>query len=183
MVKDLLKAIHILENLQQAEHLRIWNVYGLQSTKIGDWQCKDWKLIWHQCHMYNISRIISCIFFNTCLYFSCYMAGYFSDRPHIRANFIRLLIPSTTQIGSSCRVEDSLTYCVSSMISFSSSVSSCSSHRNHSHHTNDVFPGIFFLSTIFPSFLWISYYQYEYVTNLCSLLMLLVPKAFICSII
>ena len=36
MVKNLLKAIHILEGLQQAEHLRIPNVYGLQSTQIRE---------------------------------------------------------------------------------------------------------------------------------------------------
>ena len=46
MVENLLKAIHILEGLQQAEHLRMLNVYGLQSTKIGDWQCKNLKQIW-----------------------------------------------------------------------------------------------------------------------------------------
>ena len=38
MVENLLKMIHILEGLQQAEHLRMLNMYGLQSTKIGDWQ-------------------------------------------------------------------------------------------------------------------------------------------------
>ena len=36
MVGNLLKVIHILEGLQQAEHLRMLNVCGLQSTKIGD---------------------------------------------------------------------------------------------------------------------------------------------------
>ena len=36
MVENLLKVIHVLEGLQQAEHLRMLNVYGLQSTKIGD---------------------------------------------------------------------------------------------------------------------------------------------------
>ena len=39
MAKNLLKVIHILEGLQQAEHLRMLNV-GLQSTRIGDWQGK-----------------------------------------------------------------------------------------------------------------------------------------------
>ena len=34
MVKNLLKVTHVLEGLQQAEHLRMMNVYGLQSTKI-----------------------------------------------------------------------------------------------------------------------------------------------------
>ena len=36
MVENLLKLVHILEGLQQAEHLRMLNMYGLQSTKIGD---------------------------------------------------------------------------------------------------------------------------------------------------
>ena len=34
MVENLLKVIHVLEGLQQAEHLRMLNVHGLQSTKI-----------------------------------------------------------------------------------------------------------------------------------------------------
>ena len=34
MIENLLEVIHILEGLQQAEHLRMLNVYGLQSTKI-----------------------------------------------------------------------------------------------------------------------------------------------------
>ena len=46
MVENLLKVIHVLEGLQQAEHLRMLNVYRLQSTKIGNWQCKNQKLIW-----------------------------------------------------------------------------------------------------------------------------------------
>ena len=38
MVKNLLKMIHSLEGLQQAEHLRMLNMYGLQSKKkISDW--------------------------------------------------------------------------------------------------------------------------------------------------
>ena len=41
MVENLLKVIHILEGLQQAEHLRMLNLYGLQSTKIGNWQCES----------------------------------------------------------------------------------------------------------------------------------------------
>ena len=36
MVENLLKVIHILAGLQQTEHLRMFNVYGLQSTKISD---------------------------------------------------------------------------------------------------------------------------------------------------
>ena len=36
MVENLLKVIHILEDLQEAEHLRMLNVYNLQSTKIGE---------------------------------------------------------------------------------------------------------------------------------------------------
>ena len=36
MIENLLKVIHILEGLQQTEHLRMLNVYGLQSTKISD---------------------------------------------------------------------------------------------------------------------------------------------------
>ena len=41
MVKNLLKVIHVLEGLQQAEHLRMLNMYRLQSTKIGDYQCEN----------------------------------------------------------------------------------------------------------------------------------------------
>ena len=41
MVENLMKEIHVLEGLQQAEHLRMLNGYGLQSTKIGHWQ---WEL-------------------------------------------------------------------------------------------------------------------------------------------
>ena len=37
MAKNLLRVIHVLEGLQWAEHLRMLNMYGLQSTKIGDW--------------------------------------------------------------------------------------------------------------------------------------------------
>ena len=40
MVENLLKVIYVPEGLQQAEHLRMLNVYGLQSTKTkdpGDW--------------------------------------------------------------------------------------------------------------------------------------------------
>ena len=35
-VNNLLKVIQVLEGLQQAEHLRMSNVYRLQSTKISD---------------------------------------------------------------------------------------------------------------------------------------------------
>ena len=38
----------------------------------------DWGII-VLCTMF----LVSCIFFNTCLYFSYYMAGYFLERPHI----------------------------------------------------------------------------------------------------
>ena len=41
MVENLLKVIHVLEGLQQAERLRMLNVYGLQSTKTGDGQCEN----------------------------------------------------------------------------------------------------------------------------------------------
>ena len=34
MVKNLLNVIHVLEGLQQADHLRRLNMYALQSTKI-----------------------------------------------------------------------------------------------------------------------------------------------------
>ena len=34
MIENLLKVIHVLEGLQQAEHLRMLNMYRLQSTKI-----------------------------------------------------------------------------------------------------------------------------------------------------
>ena len=36
MVENLLKGIHGLEGLQQAEHLRMLNVYRQQSTKISN---------------------------------------------------------------------------------------------------------------------------------------------------
>ena len=36
MADNLLKVIHILEGPQQAEHLRMLHVYGLQTTKIGN---------------------------------------------------------------------------------------------------------------------------------------------------
>ena len=41
MAENLLKVTYILEGLQQAEHLRMSNVYRLQSTKIGDWQVRE----------------------------------------------------------------------------------------------------------------------------------------------
>ena len=41
MVENLLKVIRVLEGLRQAEHLRMLNVYGLQSTKIGDRRCEN----------------------------------------------------------------------------------------------------------------------------------------------
>ena len=46
MAKNLLKVIHVLEGLQQAEPLRMLTMYGLQLTNISDWQCKNWKLTW-----------------------------------------------------------------------------------------------------------------------------------------
>ena len=47
VVENLLKAmIHIPEGLQQAEHLKMLNVYSLQLTKISDWQCENQKLSW-----------------------------------------------------------------------------------------------------------------------------------------
>jgi hypothetical protein len=36
MAENPLKVIHILEGLQQAEHPKMLNTCGLQSTKIGD---------------------------------------------------------------------------------------------------------------------------------------------------
>ena len=36
MVENLSKVTYILEGLQQAQHLRMLNTYGLQSTKIND---------------------------------------------------------------------------------------------------------------------------------------------------
>ena len=41
----ILKMIHVLEGVQQAEHLRILNMYEQQSTKISDSQRKNGKLI------------------------------------------------------------------------------------------------------------------------------------------
>ena len=46
MVENLLKVILVLKGLQQAGHLRMLNVFRLQSTKIGNWRCDSWKLIW-----------------------------------------------------------------------------------------------------------------------------------------
>ena len=141
MVKNLLIVIHVLEGLQQAEHLRMLNVYRLQSTKLAtdsvrirSWSgdsknCCIWDFdagSWHEtCHSKVCSRLllpeqkehcaavandliqtstnehkvgpkvptwrelrchcpmcnVSCVFFNKCLYFSYYMAGYFLDKP------------------------------------------------------------------------------------------------------
>ena len=36
MVENLLKVIHVLEGLQQIEHLRMLNMYRLQSPKIRE---------------------------------------------------------------------------------------------------------------------------------------------------
>ena len=36
MVKNLLEVIHVLEGLQQTEHLTMLNVYRLQSAKMSD---------------------------------------------------------------------------------------------------------------------------------------------------
>ena len=73
---NLLKVIHVLEGLQQAEHLWMWNVCGLQSTKIcvrsqGAYFEGDWGIV-VLCAVF----LLSCIFINKCLYFSYYMAGY-----------------------------------------------------------------------------------------------------------
>ena len=46
MVKNLLKVIRVLKGLQQADHLRMLNIYGLQSSKISHWQCENYQLIW-----------------------------------------------------------------------------------------------------------------------------------------
>ena len=43
---DSVKVIHVLEGLQQAEHLRLLNVYRLQWTKISNSHCTNQKLIW-----------------------------------------------------------------------------------------------------------------------------------------
>ena len=40
--------------------------------------CLLWGGLRHHCPTYNVS----CIFFNKCLYFSCYITGYLVDRPH-----------------------------------------------------------------------------------------------------
>lgn len=36
IIKNLLTVTHVLEGLQQDEHQRMFNVFGLQSTKIRD---------------------------------------------------------------------------------------------------------------------------------------------------
>ena len=36
VVENLLKVIHVLEDLQQVQHLRMLNTYRLQSTKTGE---------------------------------------------------------------------------------------------------------------------------------------------------
>ena len=48
-------------------------------------RCLLWRGLRCQCLMYNISCI--CVFFNKCLYFSYYMAGYLLDRPRIYTSF------------------------------------------------------------------------------------------------
>ena len=60
-----------------------------ENTKWGSWWqlgelCEVpryllWRGLRHHCPLYNVS----CIFFNKCLYFSHYIAGYLLDRPHI----------------------------------------------------------------------------------------------------
>jgi hypothetical protein len=40
MAGNPLRAIDVLKGLQQAEHLKNLKAFGLQSTKIGDWQCE-----------------------------------------------------------------------------------------------------------------------------------------------
>ena len=42
-------------------------------------RCLLWKELRHHCPLYNVSCV--CIFFNKCLYFQYYVAGYFPDRP------------------------------------------------------------------------------------------------------
>ena len=65
-----------------------WDSGKYESTADGDWEnyvrphgCLLWGGLRHHCLMYNV--FVSCIFFNKCLFFSYYTAGYFLDRPHI----------------------------------------------------------------------------------------------------
>jgi hypothetical protein len=41
MAKNPLRAMNVLEGLQQAEHPKMLKPVGLQSTKIGDRQCEN----------------------------------------------------------------------------------------------------------------------------------------------
>ena len=43
-------------------------------------RCLLWRALRHHCPMYIV---VSCIFFNKCLYFSYYLGGYLLDRPCI----------------------------------------------------------------------------------------------------
>ena len=67
---------------------------------------EQWKRCWENCVRSQavyfemgwgvivlcIMFLISCIFFNKCLYISCHMAGYFLDRPHICRTLIYIYI-------------------------------------------------------------------------------------------
>ena len=59
-----------------------WDSGNYKGTADGDWEnrmtCLLWNGLRHHCPMYSVS----CIFFNKCLYFLYYMAGYLLDRPH-----------------------------------------------------------------------------------------------------
>ena len=72
---------------------RFQTVNEIQENKTGQLRVIG-GAVWHSkvpvlkvteayCPMYNVS----CIFFNKCLYFSYYMAGYLLDRPHINRLF------------------------------------------------------------------------------------------------
>ena len=68
---------------------RFQTINETEEIKEGSWwwlgklcevpRCLLWRGQRHRCLMYNIS----CIFFNKCLHFSYYMAGYLLDRPCI----------------------------------------------------------------------------------------------------
>ena len=69
---------------------RQWDSGKYDGTADGDWEnCVRAQSAYFEGTEASLSYVqyflclLSCIFFNKCLYFSYYMAGYFLDRPHI----------------------------------------------------------------------------------------------------
>ena len=68
---------------------RFQTIDEIQENRMGSWwqlgelcevpRCLLRRGLRHHCPVYNVS----CSFLSKCLYFSCYMAGYFMDRPYV----------------------------------------------------------------------------------------------------